>query len=51
LVSSAVENRLSSFLRVQLSSTRDTYASRNQHDILVDRSGYGYNYGKYYGGE
>ena len=42
--------RLNSRVRFELESVRDGLASRQKHNITVDRAGYGYQYGNYYGG-
>ncbi len=42
--------RLNGHVRCELESLRDGLTSYQKHDISVDRAGYGYNWGKYYGG-
>lgn len=42
-------NRLNSKLNIKMRSTRDTYDSLNDFDFNLNRSGYGYNYGNFYG--
>jgi hypothetical protein len=42
--------RLNGTVRVELESVRSGYTSMQKHSIQFDRTGYGYNYGKYYGG-
>lgn len=42
--------RLNTQLRVKLKSVRDGLDSFQQHDLTVERDGYGYNYGNHYGG-
>jgi len=42
--------RLNSRVRFELESVRGGLVSRQKHNITVDRAGYGYNYGNYYGG-
>jgi hypothetical protein len=42
--------RLQGILRIELESVRDSLTSHQHHDITVLREGYGFNYGKLYGG-
>jgi len=42
--------RLNGRLRVELESVRDGLASFQMHNVVVKRSGYGFNYGEFYGG-
>jgi hypothetical protein len=42
--------RLNGRLRVELESVRSSLTSTHKHNVAVDRSGYGYQYGNYYGG-
>lgn len=42
--------RLNGRIRFELESVRDGLISYQRHDITVDRAGYGYQYGNYYGG-
>ncbi len=44
------QRRLNHKLRISLSSQRDELQSNQSYDVTVDRDGYGYQYGKYYGG-
>lgn len=47
---SAAQKRLNGNMRIRLLSHRDTYDSISEYDGVIDRAGYGYSYGKYYGG-
>lgn len=42
--------RLNGRIRAELESLRDGLTSRQIHNITVDRAGWGYNWGKYWGG-
>jgi len=42
--------RLNSRVRFELESKRNGLISHTKHDITTDRAGYGFHYGKYYGG-
>ena len=44
------QKRLNGLFRVKLMSYRDTFNSISEYDELAERAGYGYTYGKYYGG-
>lgn len=44
------ELRRNTELRFKLKSVRDGLDSFQEHDFTVERAGYGYNYGNYYGG-
>jgi len=37
-------------IRVELEAVRDGKTSYQKHNVIVDRAGYGYNWGKYWGG-
>lgn len=43
-------NRLNGRIRAELESVRAGLVSHQKHNITVDRAGYGYRYGEYYGG-
>jgi hypothetical protein len=47
---STVVGRLNGRVRIELEAIRDSLISYQSHNITTDRAGYGYNYGKYYGG-
>ena len=42
--------RLNGTVRAEIESVRAGLISHQKHNITVDRAGYGYNCGKYYGG-
>jgi len=42
--------RLNGRIRAELESVRGGLVSREKHNIIVDRAGWGYNWGKYWGG-
>ncbi len=42
--------RLNGRIRAELESVRSALVSHQKHNITVDRAGYGYQYGNYYGG-
>lgn len=42
--------RLNGRIRAEIESVRDGFVSTQKHNISVDRAGYGYQYGNYYGG-
>lgn len=42
-------NRLNGRVRAELESVRDSLISRQKHNITVDRAGWGYNWGRYWG--
>jgi hypothetical protein len=44
------ELRLNTKLQIELKSSRDTLESHQTHNFEVNRTGYGYNYGNFYGG-
>jgi len=46
----AVLNDPYSKVRIELESTRDSKISHQTHNITVEFAGYGFNYGKFYGG-
>jgi hypothetical protein len=48
--SDSSHGRLNGSLRIELESVRDSLTSHQHHDITVLREGYGFNYGKLYGG-
>lgn len=42
--------RLNGRIRFELESVRDGKTSYQKHNVIADRAGYGYNWGKYWGG-
>ena len=44
------QKRLNGNIRFELSTVRGTVESLQKYNLSVDRAGYGYNYGNYYGG-
>ena len=42
--------RLNGRIRFELESVRDGKTSYQKHNVITDRAGYGYNWGKYWGG-
>jgi hypothetical protein len=46
----AATNRLNGRIRAELESVRGGLVSHQKHNITVDRAGWGYNWGNYWGG-
>ncbi len=49
-IAESTNNAINSKIRIKIESARDIYRSWQYHDIIFDRAGYGFHYGKYYGG-
>ena len=47
---SEITIRLNGRIRFELESVRDGKISYQKHNVITDRAGYGYNWGKYWGG-
>ena len=47
---SEITIRLNGRIRFELESVRDGKTSYQKHNVITDRAGYGYNWGKYWGG-
>ena len=49
-IQGAPATRLNGTVRAEIESVRAGLISHQKHNIITDRAGYGYQYGKYFGG-